>query len=183
MSLVSLSLTPLRIDEILEVRREVDQVEIRGRAVLFESGVYAKMPDDIPAPLALAALDVAGAPAHVRAHIFLCMLAYYVEWHMREALAPLLFDDEELAADRTTRDPVAPARLSRSSHRKKTTRRSVDGLPVHSFTTLLKSLATQCRNRCRMASAPTGATLDQLTEPTPLQAKVSELIDAFPGSA
>ncbi len=62
-SLVSLSLTPLRIDEILEVRREVDQVEIRGRAVLFESGVYAKMPDDIPAPLALAALDVAGAPA------------------------------------------------------------------------------------------------------------------------
>jgi transposase len=122
-------------------------------------------------------------PAHVRAHIFLCMLAYYVEWHMREALAPLLFDDQELAAARTTRDPVAPARPSRSSHRKRTTRRIVDGLPVHSFTTLLKSLATQCRNRCRMASAPTGATLDQLTEPTPLQAKVSELIDAFPGSA
>jgi L-erythro-3,5-diaminohexanoate dehydrogenase len=62
-SLVSLSLTPLRIDRIVEVRPEVDQVFIEGQAVLFESGVYAKMPPDIPATLALAALDVAGAPA------------------------------------------------------------------------------------------------------------------------
>jgi L-erythro-3,5-diaminohexanoate dehydrogenase len=62
-SLVSLSLTPLRIDEILEVRANMDQVRIRGQAALFESGLYAKLPDDIPAPLALAVLDVAGAPA------------------------------------------------------------------------------------------------------------------------
>jgi L-erythro-3,5-diaminohexanoate dehydrogenase len=62
-SLVSLSLTPLRIDEIREVRKDVDQVVVRGQAVLFESGIYAKMPDDIPPPLALAALDVCGAPA------------------------------------------------------------------------------------------------------------------------
>ena len=62
-SLVSLSLTPLRIDEIVEVRKAVDQVVIKGQAILFESGIYAKLPDDMPAPLALAALDVAGAPA------------------------------------------------------------------------------------------------------------------------
>lgn len=62
-SLVSLSLTPLAIEKILEVRKNVDQVRIRGKAILFESGVYAKLPDDIPVPLCLAMLDVAGAPA------------------------------------------------------------------------------------------------------------------------
>lgn len=65
-SLVSLSLTPLRIDEILDVRPDVDQVAIRGQAVLFESGIYARMPDDIPERLALAVLDVCGAPAQSR---------------------------------------------------------------------------------------------------------------------
>ena len=62
-TLVSLSLTPLRIDEILEVRPEVDQVDIKGKAILFESGIYAKLPEDIPENLALAVLDVCGAPA------------------------------------------------------------------------------------------------------------------------
>jgi len=62
-SLVSLSLTPLRIDEIVRVKKDIDQVFIKGQAILFASGVYAKMPDDMPAPLALSALDVAGAPA------------------------------------------------------------------------------------------------------------------------
>ncbi len=62
-SLVSLSLTPLKIDEILEVKPDIDQVRIKGKAVLFESGIYAKLPEDIPASLALAVLDVAGAPA------------------------------------------------------------------------------------------------------------------------
>ena len=62
-SLVSLSLTPLRIDDIVEVKKDVDQVVIKGQAILFESGIYAKLPDDMPATLALAALDVAGAPA------------------------------------------------------------------------------------------------------------------------
>lgn len=62
-TLVSLSLTPLRIDEILEIREDVDQVDIKGKAILFESGIYAKIPDDMPEKLALSALDVAGAPA------------------------------------------------------------------------------------------------------------------------
>ena len=65
-SLVSLSLTPLRIDRIKAIHREIDRVDIEGQAILFESGIYAKMPDDMPEPLALAALDVAGAPAQAR---------------------------------------------------------------------------------------------------------------------
>lgn len=65
-SLVSLSLTPLRINRIIEVRKQIDQVKIEGQAVLFESGIYAKMPSDIPPTLALAALDVAGAPAQTQ---------------------------------------------------------------------------------------------------------------------
>ncbi len=64
-SLVSLSLTPLRIDEIIEVKKDVDQVRIKGQAILFESGIYAKLPDDMPPSLALAVLDVCGAPAQV----------------------------------------------------------------------------------------------------------------------
>ncbi len=118
--------------------------------------------------------------AHVRAHIFLCMLAYYVEWHMRQALAPLLFDDEELAMDRKVRDPVAPAQPSASARKKKAKRVGSDGVPVHSFETLLQVLGTRCRNRCRMRSAPSGATVDQETEPTPLQARAAELLAAFP---
>ncbi len=62
-SLVSLSLTPLKIEEILEVKPDIDQVRVKAKAILFESGIYAKMPDDFPAPLALAVLDVCGAPA------------------------------------------------------------------------------------------------------------------------
>jgi len=82
----------------------------------------------------------------VRAHIFLCLLAYYVEWHMRQTLAPLLFDDETLSDDRRRRDPVAPAKPTAAARRKKTVRQTPDGLPLHSFHTLLKDLATLCRN-------------------------------------
>jgi hypothetical protein len=120
--------------------------------------------------------------AHVRAHIFLCMLAYYVEWHMRQALAPLLFDDEELNIDRRVRDPVAPAKPSASARKKKTERIGTDGHVVHSFETLLQALGTRCRNRCRMKSAPSGATIEQLTEPTPLQVRAAELLAAYPVS-
>jgi L-erythro-3,5-diaminohexanoate dehydrogenase len=65
-TLVSLSLTPLRIDEIIEVRKDIDQVDIKGEAILFESGIYAKLPTDMPENLALSVLDVAGAPAQTR---------------------------------------------------------------------------------------------------------------------
>jgi hypothetical protein len=113
---------------------------------------------------------------HVRAHIFLCMLAYYVEWHMRRALAPLLFDDEELSPDRARRDPVAPAQSSASAQAKKVSRLTADGLPVQSFHTLLRNLATRCRNTCRIPSDPSGTTFRQLTEATPLQARALQLL-------
>lgn len=113
---------------------------------------------------------------HVRAHIFLCMLAYYVQWHMRRALAPLLFDDEELRQDRERRDPVAPAESSASAQAKRVSRLTADGLPVQSFHTLLRSLATRCRNTCRIPGDQTGTTFQQLTQATPLQARALQLL-------
>lgn len=112
----------------------------------------------------------------VRAHIFLCVLAYYVEWHMRQALAPLLFDDEELAQHRTTRDPVAPAPPSPAAQHKKASRLTADGLPIHSFHTLLAALGTRCRHRCRVTSGLEGLTFYQLTEPTLLQQRAFQLL-------
>jgi Transposase DDE domain len=111
---------------------------------------------------------------HVRAHIFLCMLAYYAEWHMRKALAPLLFDDEELTERRGVRHPVKPAEASLSAKRKKARKATIDGLPVQSFSTLLASLGTRCRNRCRIGGSVT--TISRLTDPTPLQARAFELL-------
>lgn len=118
--------------------------------------------------------------AHVRAHIFLCMLAYYVEWHMRKALASLLFDDENVDEERKKRDPVAQERPGRSARRKKIERVTADGLPVHSFETLLGELATCCRNQCRINSDPSGASFTQLTQRTPLQARALELLNLYP---
>ena len=113
---------------------------------------------------------------HVRAHILLCMLAFYVEWHMRRDLAPLLFQDEELSQDRTRRDPVAPAQCSASAQAKKMDRVTADGFPVHSFETLLRELATRCRNTCRIPAESSGATFQQLTQPTPLQSRAFQLL-------
>jgi transposase len=114
--------------------------------------------------------------AHVRAHVLLCMLAYYVEWHMRQALAPLLFEDEELVRDRRRRDPVAPAEPSDSVQRKKSERVTADGLAVHSFDTLLQALGTRCRHVCSIPGDASGATFQQLTESTPLQARAFQLL-------
>ncbi len=115
-------------------------------------------------------------PDRVRAHIFVCLLAYYVEWHLRQALAPLLFEDEHLEADRRRRDPVAPAQPSAAARRKKATKRTADGLPLQSFPTLLAELATRCQNTCRVASAAPQASFQQLTVPTPLQKRAFELL-------
>lgn len=113
---------------------------------------------------------------HVRAHILVCMLAFYVEWHMRRSLAPLLFEDEQLSQDRLRRDPVAPAESSASAQTKKADRTTTDGLPVHSFDTLLQQLSTRCRNTCRIAAEPDAPSFHQLTEPTPLQSRAFQLL-------
>ena len=116
----------------------------------------------------------------IRGHLLICMLAYYVEWHMRQALAPLLFADEELAVDRERRDPVAPAQPSAQVRRKKALRADVKGLPLHSFDSLLRDLSTLCRNTCRLTSQPSAPTFDQLTEPTPLQRRAFALLETVP---
>lgn len=108
--------------------------------------------------------------ARVRAHVFLCMLAYYVVWHMRERLAPLLFDDHDKEnAGKGRASPVAPAKVSAAAHAKAVSRKTADGLPVHSFRTLLQDLATLTRNTVRMGDAPPAA---MLASPTPIQQQV-----------
>lgn len=131
-------------------------------------------------------LDIRIRPIHhrteerVRAHIFICLLAYYVEWHLRRVLAPLLFDDEALTFDRKQRDPVAPAEPSTAAKNKKVARTTEDGLPIHSFTTLLAEMGTRCRHRCRVKSDPECPPIFQDTDPTPLQRCALELIRSLP---
>src|SRR5262247_812493 len=111
----------------------------------------------------------------VRAHVFLCMLAYYVEWHMRQALAPLLFDDDDKAAGEARRaSVVAPAQRSPRAQRKTRTRRTDEGLPIHSFQTLLADLATVTQKRIRLGASRTETTM--LTTPTPLQPRAFDLL-------
>ena len=100
----------------------------------------------------------------VRAHLFVCLLAGYVEWHVRRALAPLLFDDETLHEARRTRDPVATAKPTPRAREKKTRRRTDDGLALHSLDTLIAELATSCRNTCRVLSDPVAPPFALLTE-------------------
>jgi hypothetical protein len=108
--------------------------------------------------------------ARVRAHVFLCMLAYYVVWHMRHALAPLLFEDhdkEHAAMQRPS--PVAPAKVSAAAKAKAASRKTADGGQVHSFRTLLQDLATLTRNTVRLGDAPPAI---MLASPTPIQQAV-----------
>ena len=114
---------------------------------------------------------------HVRAHIFLCLLAYYVEWHMRRALAPLLYADEELQELRRTRDPVLPAEASQSARIKKTEHRTEDGLRARSWSSLLQSLGTLCRNTCRLKDDSAGPSFVVETDANELQKRVFELLD------
>jgi len=112
----------------------------------------------------------------VRAHIFLCMLAYYVEWHMRRSWAPLLFEEEALEQARGERDPVAKAESSEAVDLKKKTRLTESGLEVHSFRTLLADLGSQTRNTCTIGADPTQASFEQVSEATPLQAEAFRLL-------
>lgn len=115
----------------------------------------------------------------VRAHIFLCMLAYYVEWHMREALRSVLFCDEAQELKKT-RDPVAPAKRSKAALEKASSKVLADGGAVHSFQTLLKMLSTIVRNRCRVpASGPNAPTFDVVTTPTAEQQRAYKLLEAI----
>ena len=103
----------------------------------------------------------------VRAHVFLCLLVYYVEWHMRRRLAPLLFDDSDPAGVSRS-SVVAPAEVSRAAQQKARSKRTADGQPVHSFRTLLEDLATIVRNQV-VPKIPGARPFTIVTRPTPLQ--------------
>ena len=116
----------------------------------------------------------------VPAHVFLCLLAYYVEWHLRRAWAPLLFEDEERREERKRRDPVLPAEPSASAKAKKSSHQTADGLPVQSFATLLAELASRARVTYEIRSGDVMLPCKQVPGPTPLQARAHELIRTFP---
>jgi hypothetical protein len=127
-------------------------------------------------------IDLLVRPIHhrtadrVRAHILLCLLAFYVEWHLRQVWEPLLFEDEELTEDRRRRDPVAPAQASESVRLKKKTHSTAGDLPVQSFRTLMAHLGTRCRNSCVVAGDPRQTTFFQVTDADALQAEALRLI-------
>jgi len=129
----------------------------------------------------LKTIDLHVRPIHhrladrVRSHIFLCMLAYYVEWHMREAWRPLLFADEDQRA-KARRDPVAPARRSAAAEEKAVTHRLADGTMVHSFRTLLQDLSTIVRNACRVRGHEDAPTFTVTTTPSPEQRRAFALL-------
>jgi transposase len=112
----------------------------------------------------------------VKAHVFLCMLAYYVEWHMRQALAPVLFDDEDPEAGRARRGSVvAPAHRSEAADDKAARKRTPEGLPVHSFQTLLADLSTISKDRVK-PRIPDAPVFDKTTIPTPVQKRALDLL-------
>jgi len=112
----------------------------------------------------------------VRAQILLSMLAYHVEWHMRRALAPMLFEEEDLAAERANRDPVAPAMKSVRASKKAKLRRDENGEPIHSFSTLIEHLGSLRREVCRCKELPDGPRFTKTTLSTPTQRHALELL-------
>ncbi len=117
---------------------------------------------------------------HVRAHVFLCMLAYHVEWHMRRRLAPILFEDGDREGARAQRgSPVAPAEVSERAKAKADSKLSPDELPVHSFTTLLADLATLTLNEAAVPAGPDHG-FPVFAQPTELQGRAFDLLEIDP---
>ena len=133
----------------------------------------------------LKGIDLKVRPIHhrlenrVRAHLFLCMLAYYVEWHLREAWRELIFADVDQQA-KTTRDPVAPAKRSAAAQRKSSTHRLDDETPAHSFANLLAELSSIVRNTCRTPGQDDDApAFDLLTTPNAKQRQAMDLLQSI----
>jgi hypothetical protein len=159
------------------------QAEIIEAADIVRS--YKSLSDVERAFRSLKTVDLKVRPIHhhlpdrVRAHILLCMLAYYVEWHMREAWRALLFADEDQAA-KATRDPVAPAMRSEQAEHKTHTHTLSDGTPAHSFRTLLDEFSTIVRNTCRTTTDSAHApTFTIVTQPNVLQQRAFKLLETI----
>jgi len=170
------------LDGIYVLRTSVTAERLEGKDVVR---AYKRLSRVERAFRGLKAVDLQVRPIHhrtadrVRAHIFLCLLAYYVQWHLERAWAPLLFRDEERPE---LDDPVAPAERSDAALAKAQTQRLPDGTPVHSFGTLLSELGTLTRNRVVPAGAPDEAAFEIVAIPTPLQARALALLELTPSS-
>ncbi len=166
------------LDGVYVVRTSLSKKEMSSPDVVRS---YKSLSDVERAFRSLKTVDLEIRPIHhrladrVRAHIFLCMLAYYVEWHMREAWRPLLFADEDLEA-KATRDPVAPAKRSEAAEAKAVTKTLADGTQAHSFRTALADLSTIVRNTCRTPGVPSAPPFAVVTTPTPAQQRAMDLL-------
>jgi transposase len=164
------------LDGIYVIRTSVPEETLSSEKVV---GCYKRLSDVERAFRSLKSVDLKIRPIYhhladrVKAHVFLCMLSYYVEWHMRRALAPMLFDDDDpQAAEAARKSVVAPAERSSKAKGKDHSKRTADGMPVHSFQTLLKDLATLTRNEVRVGEQ----TLNMMATPTTVQQRALELL-------
>jgi len=171
--------TEARLDGIYVIRTNVPAAALTAEQAV---GAYKSLAQVERAFRCLKTIDLDIRPVfhwtapRVRAHVLLCMLAYYVEFHMRRRLAPILFDDHDRTAAAAERQSiVAPAERSPAARRKVATRRTDDGLPVHSFRSLLNDLATLCLNKVSMPRNQKYR-FDLPTTPTPLQARAFQLL-------
>ena len=170
------------LDGIYVIRTSLEKKQMSAEETVRS---YKALADVERAFRSLKTIDLKVRPIHhrlagrVRSHIFLCMLAYYVEWHMREAWRPLLFADEDQEAKKS-RDPVAPATRSTAAQHKAWTHTLDDGTPAHSFRTLLEELGTIVRNTCRAPGRGEGApTFPIVTTPNAKQRRALELLEAI----
>ena len=172
-----------RLDGIYVVRTSLDSASLGPEAAVEDCKSLASVER---AFLTMKASRLRVRPVHVysedhvRAHVFLCMLACHVEWHMRRRLAPILFEDDDREGARARRSsPVEPARVSERAKAKAADKRTQDGLPVHSLTTLLADLATLTLNEVTLPGSPDHA-FPLLATPTELQRRAFELLEIDP---
>jgi transposase len=167
------------LDGIYVIRTNVKTEAMSGSEVVRS---YKQLSNVERAFRSMKSVDLKVRPIHhrladrVRAHVFLCMLAYYVEWHMRRQLAPLLFEDHDKeAAERRRESIVKPAMRSESADRKAGKKQNEEGLAVHSFRSILADLATLTINRIQPGD-PDLPAFDKLANPTPIQTKALSLL-------
>jgi hypothetical protein len=171
------------LDGIYVIRTSVPSELLKGEATV---AAYKRLSTVERAFRSMKTVDLKVRPIfhhaadRVRAHVFLCMLAYYVEWHMRQALAPILFDDSDRkTAESLRRSVVAPAERSPTAKSKAAEKRTEDDFPVHSFQSLLRDLATLTKNyvQAKIKAAPL---FIQYSKPTRLQARAFEILEVVP---
>jgi transposase len=164
------------LDGIYVIRTSVPPESLSSDKVV---GCYKRLSDVERAFRSLKSVDLKIRPIYhrladrLKAHVFLCMLSYYVEWHMRRALAPMLFDDDDpQAAEAARKSIVSPAERSPRAMSKDSSKQTQEGLPVHSFQSLLKDLATLTRNEVRVGDQ----TLHLMATPSAVQQRALQLL-------